>query len=73
MSRTYRYLSFVPSHSAVLHALAVAPLHNRLLSFDLYHSASSSLGVYHVLICLSLLLPSLLYSLLLCSPLLRYC
>jgi hypothetical protein len=70
MSRPYRYLSFVPSLPAILHVLAVAPLHNNLLSFDPYHSTSPSLGVYHILICLSLLLPPLLYSILLCSPLL---
>jgi hypothetical protein len=71
MSRPHSYLSFVPSHSAALHVLAVAPLHNNLLSFNPYHSTSPSLGVHHILICLSLLLPPLLYSLLLCPPLLR--
>jgi hypothetical protein len=72
MSRTYCFLSFVhPSHSAALHVLAVAPLHKNLLSFDPCHSTPPSLGVYHILICLFLLLPPLLYSLLLCCPLLR--
>jgi hypothetical protein len=66
MSRPYRYLSFVPSHPAVLHVLAVAPLRDNLLSFNPIHSTSPSLGVHHVLICLSLHLPPLLYSLLLC-------
>jgi hypothetical protein len=66
MSRTYRYPSFVPSHSAALHVLAVAPLNNHLLSFDPNHSASPSLGVYHILICLSLLLPPFLRCLFLC-------
>ena len=71
MSRPYRYLSFVPSHSAALHVLAVALLHNNLLSFNPYHSTSPSLGVYHIFVCLSLLLPPLLYSLLPRSLLLR--
>jgi hypothetical protein len=71
MSHTYRCLSFVPYYSAALHVLAVAPLHNNLFSFDPYHFTPLCLGVYHILVCLSLLFPLLRYSLLLCSPLLR--
>ena len=54
MSRPYRYLSFVPSRPTILDALAVTTIHNNFLSFKSYHSTSPSLGVYHVLIYLSL-------------------
>jgi hypothetical protein len=52
-----RYLSFVPSHPAILYMLAVAPLQTSLSSLNPYHSTSLSLGVCYIL---SSLLPRLL-------------
>jgi hypothetical protein len=59
MSRPYRYLSFVPFRPATFHVVAVVPLSATLLSFDPYRSTPLSLGIGHILVRFSLLLPPL--------------